>query len=405
MTGGDQHALAAFGGEREPPAERLAGVQDRFRRDQHVAEFPRGIDRHPCAGGHQIEHVRQPQTVLQPRQAELLVGIALQQQTGVPADVVERMRGHAGHPTRHERARELVARVASWGEAFVHGRQTPGMRFDNVHPSQRRGAGVQLKGSVAVVTGASSGIGEAVAVALAQRGAKVVLAARRKDRLDVLADRIERAGGTALAVRCDVTDREQLTSLPVVVKEAFGPCDILVNNAGVPGGGTFADLTYQQIDAIIQVNVLGVMYGTRAFLPGMLKRGHGHIVNVASLAGRFATPGAAVYGASKHAVVAFSESLFYEVEDQGVLVTAVNPGFVRTESFPLVGMDPRMILTLDRVAGAVVRVVRDDIAPELSVPRYISPLQAFRVLTPPLYRWGVRKGRDMGLKGTKATDG
>ena len=264
---------------------------------------------------------------------------------------------------------------------------------------------MQLKGAVAVVTGASSGIGEAVAVGLAQRGAKVVLAARRKDRLDELADRIERAGGTALAIRCDVTDREQLASLPTVVKEAFGPCDVLVNNAGVPGGGTFANLSYQQIEDIVEVNVLGVMYGTRAFLPGMLKRHHGHIVNVASLAGRFATPGAAVYGASKLAVVAFSESLFYEVEDQGVLVTVVNPGFVKTEGFPLVGMDPRMILTMDKVAGAVVRVVRDDIAPELSVPRYISPLQAFRVLTPPLYRWGMRKGRDMGLKGTKAADG
>jgi short-subunit dehydrogenase len=264
---------------------------------------------------------------------------------------------------------------------------------------------MQLKGAVAVVTGASSGIGEAVAVGLAQRGAKVVLAARRKERLDELADRIERAGGTALAIRCDVTDREQLASLPTVVQEAFGPCDVLVNNAGVPGGGTFANLTYQQIEDIVEVNVLGVMYGTRAFLPGMLKRRHGHIVNVASLAGRFATPGAAVYGASKHAVVAFSESLFYEVEKQGVLVTAVNPGYVKTESFPLVGMDPRMILTMDKVAGAVVRVVRDDIAPELSVPRYISPLQAFRVLTPPLYRWGVRKGRDMGLKGTEAADG
>ena len=264
---------------------------------------------------------------------------------------------------------------------------------------------MQLKGAVAVVTGASSGIGEAVAVGLAQRGAKVVLAARRKDRLDKLADRIQRAGGIALAIRCDVTDREQLASLPTVVKEAFGPCDVLVNNAGVPGGGTFANLSYQQIEDIVEVNVLGVMYGTRAFLPGMLKRHHGHIVNVASLAGRFATPGAAVYGASKHAVVAFSESLFYEVEDQGVLVTAVNPGFVKTEGFPLVGMDPRMILTMDKVAGAVVRVVRDDIAPELSVPRYISPLQAFRVLTPPLYRWGMRKGRDMGLKGTEAADG
>ena len=176
---------------------------------------------------------------------------------------------------------------------------------------------MQLKGAVAVVTGASSGIGEAVAVALAQRGAKVVLAARRKERLDVLADRIERAGGTALAVRCDVTDRERLTALPAVVEEAFGRCDVLVNNAGVPGGGVFAKLTYEQIEDIIKVNVLGVMNGTRAFLPGMLQRGHGHVVNVASLAGRFATPGAAVYGASKHAVVAFSESLFYEVEAPG----------------------------------------------------------------------------------------
>jgi short-subunit dehydrogenase len=264
---------------------------------------------------------------------------------------------------------------------------------------------MQLKGAVAVVTGASSGIGEATATALAQRGAKVVLAARRKERLDDLADRITRAGGTALAIHCDVTDREQLASLPAVVKEAFGPCDVLVNNAGVPGGGEFAKLTYTQIEAIIDVNVLGVMYGTRAFLPGMLKRGHGHIVNIASLAGRFATPGASVYGASKHAVVAFSESLFYEVEAQGVLVTAVNPGFVVTESFPLEGMDRRLILTMERVAGAVVRVVRDDIAPELSVPRYIGPLQAFRVLTPPLYRWGVRRARDIGLKGTKAAKG
>ena len=255
---------------------------------------------------------------------------------------------------------------------------------------------MQLKGAVAVVTGASSGIGEAVAVGLAQRGAKVVLAARRKDRLDELADRIERAGGTALAIRCDVTDREQLASLPTVVKEAFGPCDVLVNNAGVPGGGTFANLSYQQIEDIVEVNVLGVMYGTRAFLPGMLKRHHGHIVNVASLAGRFATPGAAVYGASKHAVVAFSESLFYEVEDQGVLVTAVNPGFVKTEGFPLVGMDPRMILTMDKVAGAVVRVVRDDIAPELSVPRYISPLAGIPCAHAPAVPLGDAQGPRYG---------
>ncbi len=260
---------------------------------------------------------------------------------------------------------------------------------------------MQLKGSVAVITGASSGIGEAVAVAFAQRGAKVVLAARRKERLDELADRIERAGGTALAVHCDVTDPEQLASLPSVVSEAFGPCDILVNNAGIPGGGRFTDLTYEQIAKVMNVNALGVMYGSRAFVPVMIERGRGHIVNVASLAGRFATPGAAVYGASKHAVVAFSESLFYEVERHGVLVTSVNPGFVATESFTQQDMDPRLVLPMDRVAKAMVRVVQEGIAPELSIPRWIGPLQAFRVLTPPLYRWGVRRGRDMGLRGTR----
>jgi short-subunit dehydrogenase len=249
---------------------------------------------------------------------------------------------------------------------------------------------MQLKRAVAVVTGASSGIGEAVAVALAQHGAKVVLAARRKERLDVLADRIERAGGTALAIRCDVTDREQLTSLPSVVNEAFGPCDVLVNNAGVPGGGVFANLTFEQIERIIDVNVLGVMYGTRAFLPGMLKRRHGHIVNVASLAGRFATPGAAVYGASKHAVVAFSESLNVSTHRHGVLVTAVCPGFVPTESFPQEGGRPSFVsLTAERVAETVVKVVREGIAPEYSIPRWAGPLSAFRVLTPSLYRWAV----------------
>lgn len=262
-----------------------------------------------------------------------------------------------------------------------------------------------LAGRVAIVTGASAGIGEATAVALAQRGAKVVLTARRKERLDELADRIQRAGGHALAVRCDVTDREQLAALPSVVKEAFGPCDILVNNAGLPGGGAFADLTYEQIERLVDVNVLGVMYGSRAFLPGMIKRGRGHILNIASLAGRFATPGAAVYGATKHAVIAFSEALHYEVERHGVRVTAVNPAFVATEGFPQKDLDPHLVLSMDRVTATVVRAIRDEIAPEISVPRWISPLQAFRVLTPPLYRWGVRRARDIGLKAQKTTDG
>jgi short-subunit dehydrogenase len=261
---------------------------------------------------------------------------------------------------------------------------------------------MQLKGSVAVVTGASSGIGEATALAFAKHGAKVVLAARRVERLEALAARIHDLGGTALALGCDVGDPEQLAALPAVVNEAFGPTGILVNNAGIPGGGELTDLSYDQIERIVRVNVLGVMYGTRAFLPGMIQRGQGHVVNVASLAGRYAVPGAAVYTATKHAVVAFSEALNYEAEDRGVHVTSVNPGLVFTEGFPQTDVDPRIVMKPERVAEAIVRVIREGIAPELSVPRWLGPFQAFRVMTPPLYRWGVRRVRAAGHRATRA---
>ncbi len=264
---------------------------------------------------------------------------------------------------------------------------------------------MQLKGSVAVVTGASAGIGEATSVALAQRGAKVVLAARRIDRLESLAARIDRAGGRALAVKCDVTEPHELRTLRAVVEEAFGPTDILVNNAGVPGGGDFVSLDDDRIREIVDVNLLGVMFGTRVFLPGMLDRGRGHVVNVASLAGRFAAPGAAVYTATKHAVVAFSEALDYGASERGVRVTSVNPGLVSTEGFPQDGVPSWAVMGVDRVTDAIVKVIRDDIAPEYSVPRWLGPFQAFRVLTPPLYRWGVRTAlKQSGIRATQTKD-
>jgi len=209
-----------------------------------------------------------------------------------------------------------------------------------------------------------------------------VLAARRLDRLESMAERITRGGGTALAVPCDVTDHRELQTLRSVVQEAFGPADVLVNNAGIPGGGDLAELDYDQIRRVVEVNVLGVMFGTRAFLPGMLARGHGHVVNVASLAGRFAAPGASVYTATKHAVVAFSESMNITTARKGVFVTAVNPGFVPTEGFT--GGGPRVLrVTLDQVSAAIVQAVRDETAPVVDVPRWAGWA---RLVPGPLYR-------------------
>ena len=248
---------------------------------------------------------------------------------------------------------------------------------------------MELRGAVAVVTGASSGIGESTALLLARAGAKVVLAARRLERLEALAERIAAHGGEALPVHCDVSLLADLDELVARTDEAYGRCDILVNNAGIPGGGPFRSLTAEQVERVIRVNVLGVMLGTRAFLPMLLEQRRGHIVNVASLAGRFATPGSVVYGATKHAVVAFGEALSYELKPLGILVTTVNPGFTKTEGFPQDDIPPRLVMRREHVAEVIVDVVRRGRGPEVSVPRALGAAQAFRVLTPPLYRWGV----------------
>jgi len=249
---------------------------------------------------------------------------------------------------------------------------------------------MELRGAVVVVTGASSGFGELTSRRFARAGSTVVLAARRTDRLETIAADIRAAGGSATPLACDVADLRQIHALADATRERFGRCDALVNNAGIPGGGRFEDLGDDQIERVMRVNALGVMLCTKAFLPMMLERRRGHVVNVASLAGRFAAPGASVYSASKHAVVGFGEALYHELAPKGILVTSVNPGFARTEGFPMTGMPDALVMDADRVARTIVDVVRRGRAPEVDVPRGMGVFEAFRILTPPLYRWGVR---------------
>ena len=188
-----------------------------------------------------------------------------------------------------------------------------------------------LDGKVAFVTGASSGIGEATAVALAGAGAKVALVARRKDRIDALAERIAGSGGTALAIEADVSDEARANEAVQEANEGLGGLDFLVNNAGVMLLGPVAGANTDEWRRMIDVNLLGLLYCTHAALPIMGAAGGGHVVNVSSVAGRMASMGSAVYNMTKWGVVGFSEGLRQEVLHANVRVTCIEPGFVETE--------------------------------------------------------------------------
>jgi NADP-dependent 3-hydroxy acid dehydrogenase YdfG len=184
---------------------------------------------------------------------------------------------------------------------------------------------------VAVVTGASSGIGEATARALAREGFAVSLAARREERIRELADEISSSGGKALAIPTDVSDEQEARRLIETTKGELGSVDALINNAGVMLLGPMLGAEIEHWQRMVNVNVLGLMYCTHAALPIMQEQGSGHIVNVSSVAGRVARMGSGVYNATKFGVGAFSESLRQEALHYGVRVTIVEPGYVDTE--------------------------------------------------------------------------
>jgi NADP-dependent 3-hydroxy acid dehydrogenase YdfG len=189
----------------------------------------------------------------------------------------------------------------------------------------------RLDGKVALVTGASSGIGEATAIALAAEGAKLAIAARRQDRLEALEGKLSSEGSMVTTLTLDVTDEQACRDAVAATRGRLGGLDILVNNAGLMLLGPVHGASIEDWRRMVDVNVLGLMYCVHAALPLMEERGGGDIVNISSTAGRRATAFSAVYNATKFGVHAFSEALRQEALNIGVRVTIVAPGFVETE--------------------------------------------------------------------------
>src|SRR5437588_3602230 len=224
----------------------------------------------------------------------------------------------------------------------------------------------RLDGTVALVTGASSGIGEATVRRLAREGAAVALAARRKDRLDELAKEIEADGGRALPIEADVTDQQQAIDAVERTVRELGRLDTLVNNAGVMLLGPIEDAPTEEWDRMIGINVQGLLYCSHAALPHLLKaadsepRRVADVVNVSSVAGRVASSGSGVYNLTKWGIGAFSESLRQEVTKRHVRVSLVEPGAVSTE---LVDHNrPEIRERTEQRLGAIERLEAMDIA-------------------------------------------
>jgi 3-oxoacyl-[acyl-carrier protein] reductase len=248
---------------------------------------------------------------------------------------------------------------------------------------------MKVDGSVAFVTGASRGIGRATAAALHRRGATVGLLARTKEELDELA--MSLGTRTAVAV-ADVGERVSVESAIGELVDALGPADILVNNAGL---GAYASMLEESADTyehLMRINYLGTVYATRAVLASMADRRRGHIVNVASIAGRVGAPFEAAYSASKFAVVGMTESLAAEVQGFGISVSLVNPGpvethFTEARGVPFQRKIPRPV-SAERVALAVIAAIEHDRF-EQTIPRWLGIGSVVRAMAPNLYRRGL----------------
>ena len=206
-----------------------------------------------------------------------------------------------------------------------------------------------------LVTGASSGIGRLLALRMAAAGGRLALVARRNRELEAVAEKIRAGGGEAVAMVCDVGDREQALATADRAVDAVGPIDVLVNNAGFGHHRRFLDWDLEDMERVMRVNFLGSLYFTKALLPAMVERGRGWLVFIASAAGRIAPADETVYAASKHAMIGLAGSLSLEVEEAGVHVLTVCPGAIRTPFFDDEALARRLRGDLDVIVACALR--------------------------------------------------
>jgi short-subunit dehydrogenase len=259
---------------------------------------------------------------------------------------------------------------------------------------------MELKGRVALITGASRGLGVRIADALAAEGAHLALAARTEESLIDTARRVERHGGKTLVAPADITDEDSLEALVERTTQELGPIDLLVNNAGIECVGYFEKLDPDLIEDTVETNLTGLMMLTRFVVPGMLERGRGQIVNVASAAGKAARPFGVVYSATKHAVVGFSWGLRAELEGRGVGVSVVCPSYVTGEGMfaereARAGKVPAALkpVSADAVARAVVRAAVRNQAEVVVGPPLLKASDVFHAISPKAAMWvGRRSG-------------
>lgn len=250
---------------------------------------------------------------------------------------------------------------------------------------------MRWEGAVTVITGASRGIGRSVALAAAAKGARLGLIARDKADLEsVLAE----AGGQGAIAVADVADPDQLEAAITALASELGPVDVLVANAGIGSYGAFADLSAEEAERIVRVNVLGTVHAIRAVVPGMIERRRGHIVTIGSIAGRIGSPFEAIYAATKFAGVGLTEALVVELEPYGIGVSMVNPGPVATHfgearGHPYDRKRPKAVPP-EQVATAVIKAVERR-RHEQYVPGMFRPAVVVRHLLPGVFRWGSKQ--------------